>query len=80
MRPAYLLTHPTNALALAQECLRRDIRITGLLEVRTMGESPPPQRLRETVRQAWAVPVTDTYSSRESACSRSSAPKQATTT
>lgn len=64
VRPAYLLTHPTNALALAEHCIRHDLRVPGLLEVRTFGESPP-QRLRETVRAAWAVPVTDVYSSRE---------------
>jgi phenylacetate-CoA ligase len=64
VRPAYLLTHPTNALALAEHCIRHDLRVPGLLEVRTFGESPP-QRLRETVHAAWAVPVTDVYSSRE---------------
>jgi phenylacetate-CoA ligase len=64
VRPGYLLTHPTNALALAEHCLRQRVRLPGLLEVRTFGESLP-QRLRDTVREAWGVPVTDTYSSRE---------------
>jgi len=62
--PAYLLTHPTNALALAEECLRKGVRLPGLLEVRTFGESLP-QRLHDVVRAAWGVPVTDVYSTRE---------------
>ena len=58
--PDYLLSYPSNLLALAQ----RGVKLKMLREVRTIGETVTPA-LREAVREAWNVPVTDVYSSQE---------------
>lgn len=62
--PDYLLTHPSNALALARRSLETQARIPKLREVRTFGETLPAE-LRAACRQAWGVPVTDMYSAEE---------------
>ncbi len=62
--PEYLLSYPSNLLALAEHFLRAGLRLPRLREVRTVGESVQPA-LREAVRAAWNVPVTDVYSSQE---------------
>jgi len=62
--PAYLLTYPTNALALAEYCLARGETIPSLREVRFFSESLP-DGVREACRQAWNVPSSDMYSARE---------------
>ena len=62
--PDYLLVHPTIAGALARHCREHGIRLRQLREVRTFGEQLPPG-LRETVREAWGVPVADAYSCAE---------------
>ncbi len=64
VRPAYLLTYPSNAAALAAFALERGRRLPGLREVRTLGELLPPET-RELCRQAWGVPLTDFYSAEE---------------
>ena len=64
VRPAYLLTYPSNVAALAAFALERGRRLPGLREVRTLGELLPPET-RELCRQAWGVPVTDFYSAEE---------------
>jgi phenylacetate-CoA ligase len=62
--PDYLLTHPSNALALARRSLELGLRLPSLREVRSFGEMLPPE-LRPACREAWSVPVTDSYSARE---------------
>jgi len=64
-QPDYLLTYPSNVAELARGSLARGIRIPRLREVRTFGEILAPET-RELCREAWAVPVTDAYSSDES--------------
>jgi phenylacetate-CoA ligase len=62
--PAYLLTHPSNALALVRLARERGLRPRSLRELRTFGETLP-EELRALARQAWGVPVSDAYSSEE---------------
>lgn len=62
--PAYLLTHPSNLGALARLSMERGIRPAGLQQARTFGEALRDD-LRETVRRAWQVNITDLYSSEE---------------
>jgi phenylacetate-CoA ligase len=54
--PDYLLSYPSNLLALA----RRGVKLTKLREVRTIGETVTP-----ALREAWNVPITDVFSSQE---------------
>jgi len=63
-QPAYLLTHPSNLRALALRALDDGIRIPGLCEARSFGETIEPD-LRELCRRAWDVPLTDLYSAEE---------------
>jgi phenylacetate-CoA ligase len=63
-RPAYLITHPSMAAELARLSLARGIRFEGLREVRTFGELLDDET-RALCREAWGVPVTDTYSTTE---------------
>jgi len=62
--PEYLITFPSNALALADYLEARGMRLTRLRELRTVGETLAPA-LRERARALWNVPVTDIYSSEE---------------
>jgi phenylacetate-CoA ligase len=60
-QPTYLLTYPS----LLRELIRSSTRPpAGLREVRTISEILPPE-LRELCREAWGVPVTDSYSAEE---------------
>lgn len=63
-QPGYLLTHASVMLGLARHCIDRGIRIPGLREVRTLGESAADS-LRDTCRAAWGVPVVDMYTCQE---------------
>ncbi len=63
-QPAYFLTYPSLAAELARESLARGLRLPGLLELRTLGESLDPD-VRFVCREAWGVPVTDVYSAEE---------------
>lgn len=63
-RPQYLLTHASNLFALARRFIERDLRLTSLREVRSFSERLP-EGLREIVRRAWDVPLTDMYSANE---------------
>lgn len=63
-QPAYLLTYPSNLAELARLSLARGVRLEGLLEVRTLGESLGAE-VRELCREAWDVPLTDFYSAQE---------------
>jgi phenylacetate-CoA ligase len=62
--PAYLLTHPTNLDALAELAIERGVTLGGLRETRTLSETLTP-RTRALVQEAWGVPVTDMYTTRE---------------
>jgi phenylacetate-CoA ligase len=62
--PDYLLTYPSNAMALAHHCLDHGLEVTNLRELRTFGESVDP-RLGDVCRQAWNAPLVDSYSSQE---------------
>lgn len=62
--PDYLLTYPSNALALADEFERRGVALPRLRELRTVGETLTAAA-EERLRAAWKVPVVDLYSSEE---------------
>ena len=62
--PDYLLSYPSNVLALAKACISKGIRLENLREIRTLSEAHNPE-LRAVCREAWGVPVTDIYSANE---------------
>lgn len=62
--PAYLLTYPSLAAELARIALECNVKLPGLLEVRTLGESLD-EDLRSLCREAWDVPLADVYSADE---------------
>jgi phenylacetate-CoA ligase len=62
--PEYVLTYPTNLMALIRCTAVRGERPARLREVRTVGETVTPA-LRAACREAWNVPIVDTYSSQE---------------
>lgn len=62
--PAYLLSYPTNLLALARRCISENIKMPNLRQVRAIGETVTPG-LREAVQEAWGAKVVDLYSSQE---------------
>jgi phenylacetate-CoA ligase len=63
-QPDYLLTYSSNLGELARTALARGIRLERLRETRAMGESLG-EDVRNLVRQAWGVGVTDAYSANE---------------
>jgi phenylacetate-CoA ligase len=63
-KPAYLLTYPSILGELTRASLSRGVRLSGLLGVRSMGETLGPE-LRRLCRDAWGVPVVDMYSAEE---------------
>jgi phenylacetate-CoA ligase len=62
--PAYLLTFPSLASDLAKLALERGTRLSGLSQVRTLGESVDPD-LRSLCRRAWDASLVDMYSTEE---------------
>ncbi len=62
--PDYLLSYPSNVLALANASISKGIRLKNLREVRTISEALNP-KLRAACREAWGVTVIDTYSANE---------------
>jgi phenylacetate-CoA ligase len=62
--PGYLLTYPSNAVALAKLCLARGIRLPTLQALRLFGEVVDDE-VRAVCGEAWGVPVTDLYSANE---------------
>lgn len=62
--PGYLLTYPSNALALAKLSLARGVRFPTLRELRLFGEVVD-EEVRAVCGEAWGVPVTDLYSANE---------------
>ena len=66
-RPDYLLSYPSNLSALARHTLERGIDFSFLTGVLTFGESLS-DALREELRTAWQVELTDMYSAQELGC------------
>lgn len=62
--PDYLLTYPSSLASLAQVTIAAGPRPRRLREIATMAEVLSPET-RALVREAWNVPVRDTYSARE---------------
>jgi phenylacetate-CoA ligase len=62
--PDYLLTYPSNLTALVPAMREAGLRPTRLREVVTMAELLPAET-RALVREAWNVPIHDTYSAKE---------------
>ena len=63
-QPNVLLTHASNLDALAGRSIERGCRLPRLVEARSFSERLPPD-IRERVRRAWNVPLTDLYSANE---------------
>ncbi len=62
--PDYLLTHPTNALALARHFEKTGETLPGLRQVRALGETINPE-LHAICRGVWGVSLADMYSAQE---------------
>ena len=62
--PAYLLSLPSNLMALCRHFARTGVELPALREVRSYGEVLD-QEVRDACREQWGVPVTDMYSSQE---------------
>ena len=62
--PDYLITLPTNLLYLARHCRQESISLPKLRHVETLGGVLQPE-VREACREAWDVPVIDTYTAQE---------------
>ena len=63
-QPQYLLTYPSNLLALSEYIQQNNIVLPNLLGIRTLGEIVTPQ-IRETCNKTWKVPLVDCYSCQE---------------
>jgi phenylacetate-CoA ligase len=63
-QPSVMLTHASNLNALAGRSIARGCRLQRLVEARSFSERLAPD-LRERVRRAWNVPLTDLYSANE---------------
>jgi phenylacetate-CoA ligase len=63
-QPGCLFTYPSLVTALAKLSLVRGVRLTNLVEVRTLAESLGSE-VRTLCRQAWDAPITDVYSASE---------------
>lgn len=64
VRPNYLLTYPSNLLALLNATEEQSIRFDGLIEVRSIGETLSDE-LRRRCEDQWSVKMSDLYSSEE---------------
>jgi phenylacetate-CoA ligase len=64
INPDYLLTFPSNLLALIRLSRKKGVRLPKLREVATLGEAFDPAA-REACETHWGVPVADAYSSQE---------------
>ena len=63
-RPDYLISFPSNLVALAKYCLEHQVSFPDLKQVMSVGETVA-QQARDLVRQAWDVPLHDSYSCEE---------------
>jgi len=64
VRPAYLLSYPSNLRELARRCVEQGIRLEGLQHVVAVGEVVTPE-CRRLAAEAWGVGVKDAYTSQE---------------
>ncbi|THB73373.1 MAG: phenylacetate--CoA ligase family protein [Gammaproteobacteria bacterium] len=62
--PEYIMSHPSNILALGEHFLEKGLRIPNLLEFRSHGE-PVTEKLRDVILSAFGVKITDIYSTVE---------------
>lgn len=62
--PGYLLSYPSNLMALLEYCRDNKIRLPKLRMVQTFGELLFPE-MRAVCRKVWGVEIADTYSSQE---------------
>lgn len=62
--PAYLLVYPSNLAGLVRHCAAAGIRIPGLRQIRTIGETLTDS-LRQSTREVLGVEIADAYSSQE---------------
>lgn len=62
--PDYLISFPSNLAALASYCIDNGIEFGSLKQVMTVGETVT-DKVRKLTRQAWGVPLKDSYSSEE---------------
>lgn len=60
----YLLTYPSNLLAMVERAHERGMSPPPLSQIITMGEIVTPQ-LRDVVREYWQLPIKDIYSCQE---------------
>ncbi len=65
--PEYLLSYPSNLLALGEYFENNNLTLPALRQVCTVSELVS-DRLRDTVRRVWNVPVKDLYSCEEAGC------------
>jgi len=64
LNPTYLLTYPSNVLALIERSREKGIRLSKLQQVTILGEIVTTEH-RDACREHWGVPIVDTYSSQE---------------
>lgn len=62
--PDYLLSHPSNLLALARRFRSENLKLPKLKEVRAYGETASVE-LRELCQSVWGAPLADMYSAQE---------------
>ncbi len=62
--PDYLVSYPSNLVALAAICVKKGHRPSRLRQVITVGETVT-DAMRKTIRAAWGVPATDSYTCEE---------------
>ncbi len=62
--PDYLLSFPSNLVALAAYCVEHKIRFSNLKEIRTIGETLKPD-YRDLFNQAWGAKTKDIYTCEE---------------
>lgn len=62
--PDYLLSYPSNLVALADHFIAEGLRLENLREVRAYGEALGPDA-RDRCRRAWGVEMVDLYSTRD---------------
>ena len=63
-RPDYLMTFPSNLLAIARHARERGIELPPVMGLRAVGEVVTPE-LRALCREAWGVEIDDIYSTQE---------------
>jgi phenylacetate-CoA ligase len=75
-QPEYLITYPSQLVALAQHCVAHQISLPFLEEVRTTGETFSDD-YKKIIREAWPqVKITDVYSSVEIGIMAQQCPEQ----